>query len=99
MQLSKHCHKSEFLYSMSGQVLKIVEQHSYLGVIIDHRLSWKPHVDYLSGKAMKLIGSLNQLRRESAQLIRLYKIIIYYKFQLTIFQFHHQLLPPDQEMT
>ena len=25
MQLSKHCHKSEFLYSMSGQVLKIVE--------------------------------------------------------------------------
>ena len=60
MQLSKHHNKSEFLYSMSGQVLKIVEQHSYLGVIIDHQLSWKPYIDCLSGKAMKLIGFLNR---------------------------------------
>ena len=48
MQLSKHHHKSEFLYSMSGQVLKIAERHSYLGVIIDHQLSWKPHIDYVA---------------------------------------------------
>ena len=60
MQLSKHNHKSEFLYSMSGQVLRIVEQNSYLGVIIDHQLSWKPHVEYVCGKAMKLIGFLNR---------------------------------------
>ena len=33
MQLSKLCHKSEFLYSMSGQVLKIIEQYSHLGVM------------------------------------------------------------------
>ena len=45
---------------MSGQVLRIVEQHSYLGVIIDHQLSWKPHVEYVCGKAMKLIGFLNR---------------------------------------
>ena len=30
---------------MSGQVLRTVKQHSYLGVIIDHQLSWKPHVE------------------------------------------------------
>ena len=41
---------------MSGQVLKIIEQHFYVGVIIDHQLSWKPHI---SGKAMELIGFLN----------------------------------------
>ena len=45
---------------MSGQVLRIVEQHSYLGVIIDQQLSWKPHVEYVHGKAMKLIGFLNR---------------------------------------
>ena len=56
MQLSKHHHKSKFLY----QVLKIVEQHSFLGVIIDHQLSWKQHVEYVCGKAMKLIGFLNR---------------------------------------
>ena len=44
---------------MSGQDLKIVEQHPYLGVIINHQLSWKPHVHYVRGKAMKQIGFLN----------------------------------------
>ena len=44
---------------MSGQVLKIVKQHSYLGVTIDHQLSWKLHIDYVYGKAMKQIGFLN----------------------------------------
>jgi len=53
MQLSKHHHKSEFPFSMLGQDLKIVEQHPCLGVIIDHQLSYKPHVDYVQGKAMK----------------------------------------------
>jgi len=52
MQLSRHHHKSEFSYLMSDQVLKIVEQHLYLGVIIGHKLSWQPHVDYVCGKAM-----------------------------------------------
>jgi len=59
MQLSRCHYKSEFSYLMSGQVLNIVEQHSYLGVIIDHKLSWQPHVDYVCGKTMKLIGFLN----------------------------------------
>ena len=44
---------------MSGQVLKIIKQHSYLGVIIDHQLSWKPHNNYVCGKAIQLIGFLN----------------------------------------
>ena len=56
MQLSKHHHKSEFPHLMSGQDHKIVEQHPYLGVIIDYQLSGKPHVDYVQGKAMKQIG-------------------------------------------
>ena len=44
MQLSKHHHISEISYSMSGQALNIVERHSYLGVIIDHKLSWQPRM-------------------------------------------------------
>ena len=59
MQLSKHYHKSEFSYLMSDQTLRTVKQHSYLGVIIDHQLSWKPHIEYVRGKAIKLIGFLN----------------------------------------
>ena len=33
---------------MLGQALKIIEQHSFLGVIIDHRLSRKLHIDYVA---------------------------------------------------
>ena len=44
---------------MSGQDLMIIEQHPYLGVIIDHQLAWKPHVDNVQGKSMKQIGFLN----------------------------------------
>ena len=66
MQLSKHRHKSShksefilnFIYSMSGHVLRTIKQHSYL-VIIDHQLSWKPRIEYVCGKAKKLIGFLN----------------------------------------
>jgi len=59
IQLSRHHHKSEFSYLMSDQVLNTVEQHLYLGVI-DHKLSWEPHVYYVCGKVMKLIGFLNR---------------------------------------
>ena len=44
---------------MSGQALKIAKLHSYLGLIIDHQLLWRPHVDYVCSKAMKQIGLLN----------------------------------------
>jgi len=33
--------------NFSRYTLNIVEQHPNLGVIIDHQLSWKPHVDYV----------------------------------------------------
>ena len=38
LQLSKHHHKTTFLYHMSNKPLTVVEQHSYLGIIIDHHL-------------------------------------------------------------
>ena len=61
---------------------------------------WRRNVrDSINSLLLSLEWSTLQLCRESARLILLYKIIIYYEFQLTIFQFHHQLLPPDQEMT
>ena len=50
LQLSKHHHKATFLYHMSNKPLKVVEQHSYLGIIIDHHLSWGPQVNHVCNK-------------------------------------------------
>jgi len=91
MQLSKCHHVSEFSYSMSGQALNIVEQHSYLGVIIDHKLSWQPHVDYVCGKAMKLIGFLNRnLRTCSKEL----KELSYKQFVLPVLDYASSIWDP-----
>ena len=45
---------------MSGKLLKTVEQHSYLGIQINHHLSWNPQVDYVCSKATILIGFLQR---------------------------------------
>ena len=76
---------------MSGQVLRIVEQHSYSGVIIDHQLSWKSHVEYVCGKAMKLIGFLNcNLHTCSKEL----KEICYKQFVLPVLDYASSIWDP-----
>jgi len=40
--------------------LTLVEQHMYLGVKLDHRLSYCPHIDYVCNKANKLLGFLER---------------------------------------
>ena len=54
LQLSKHHHKS----FMSGKFLKNVEQYPYLGIQIDHHLSWNSQVDNVCSKAARLLGFL-----------------------------------------
>ena len=46
---------------MGGKLLKTVNQHDYfLGIPIDHHLSWNPQVDYVCTKATRLIGYLKR---------------------------------------
>jgi len=40
-----------------------VAQYKYLGIIIDHKLSWEPHIQYLKHKIRKMIFAFRQLRQ------------------------------------
>lgn len=40
-----------------------VNQYKYLGIIIDHKLSWEPHVQYLKQKVRKMIYAFGHLRQ------------------------------------
>lgn len=40
-----------------------VEQYKYLGVIIDYKLSWVPHVQYVKKRLRKMIYAFAQLRQ------------------------------------
>jgi len=53
--MTKHHTKSLLGYTILGHTLT-VEKHMYLGVKLDHRLSWPPHIDYVRNKANKLLG-------------------------------------------
>ena len=57
MQFSNARHKSSFSYTMQGLPLCIVDRHSYLGIVLDHKLSWEPQQNYISNK---LKASLNR---------------------------------------
>jgi len=79
---------------MLGQILNIIEQHSCLRVIIDHKLSWQPHVDYVCGKAMKLINFLKgNLRTCSKEL----KELDYKQFLLPVLDYASSIPPKSDQ--
>ena len=69
MQFSNARHKSSFTYTMHGSPLCIVDHHSYLGVVLDHKLSWEPHQNY---KVNRLLAFLNRNLPRANQCLREY---------------------------
>ena len=47
LQFTTHNNKSLFTYEMSNTPLNIVQEHTYLGIYLNHKLSWEPHVNYI----------------------------------------------------
>jgi len=51
----------------------------YLGVLFDSKLSWKPHIDYVSGKFNRIVGIFSRLRHfiPKKTLIKMYNSILH----------------------
>ena len=47
---------------INGKQLESCESYKYLGVIFDSKLSWKPHIEYISRKISKACGALSKIR-------------------------------------
>ena len=60
MQFSSARHKRPFTYTMQGLPLCKVDHHSYLGVVLDHKLSWEAHQNYVCNKVNRLLAFLNR---------------------------------------
>ena len=66
---------------------KLLNQHTYLGIQIDHHLSWNPQVDYVCAKATRLISFLKRnLRHCSIELLRNLAISIIFYLHWTMLQ-------------
>ena len=54
--------KKKLDIKINGKQLDSCDSYKYLGVIFDRNLSWKPHIDYISGKISKACGALSKIR-------------------------------------
>ena len=53
---------TSYSLSLNGNVLEKVSQTKFLGVIIDDKLSWVPHIKYLALKLKCCAGQLSRIR-------------------------------------
>ena len=52
----------EIKLNLNGTEIEGVYETKFLGVIIDHKLCWKPHIQYIKGKLAKSVGILYKTR-------------------------------------
>ena len=60
MRFTRSTSPFTFNYQLNNQVLSTADQHLYLGVLLDKKLSWSPHISYTASKATR---TLNFLKR------------------------------------
>ena len=62
---------------VDGHALKLFRKAKYLGIIIDAKLTWEDHIDYISLKIKRNIGIMRRVRGDIAKtsLICLYKTL------------------------
>lgn len=62
LQKNKVIHNHDPLV-INNVTLQAVEQEKYLGLILDNKLSWKPHINSLRSKITSLTGALRRIVR------------------------------------
>lgn len=63
--------------AVKGQRMERVETYKYLGLVIDSRLTWEPHVDLIKGKIKPFLALL---RRTASMLPTEIKLSVYYAY-------------------
>ena len=51
-----------YLISINGSYIRRVKQVKYLGLVVDNKLKWEEHIEYISSKIIRNIGVLKQTR-------------------------------------
>ena len=48
--------------TINGAILEEIDQHCYLGLVINTSLTWENHINYILGKAGKIINIMRCLK-------------------------------------
>ena len=60
---SKRTPKPDHVIKIEGHKLDEVQNTKFLGVFLDNKISWKHHIDYISGKVSRAIGMIVKARK------------------------------------
>ena len=63
---------------IGGSILTEIDEIKYLGVIIDKKLTWIPHITYVKNKVSKGIGIMFKAKKSSKETLSLICIICIY---------------------
>ena len=70
----------QIFYYKTNKFLPLDQKNyvKYVGVLLDSKLSWKPHIDYISGKISRMAGIFSRLRHfiPKRTLIKMYNSIL-----------------------
>ena len=68
-----------FNVTLNGTSIRFVDRTKFLGVIVDSKLSWSHHIDYIHGKISKGIGILKKVRKilNKKTMVNLYYTFLY----------------------
>jgi len=81
--------ESDVVVKLKGEILEIVNEIKYLGIIIDKNLNFMTHVDYISRKAGTKLGVL---RRVGENLLRGMRCRIYKTMVVPLFEYCASIL-------
>ena len=62
---NKSTSKLKFRCNINKRAIERVDEFKYLGVIIDNKLNWQKHVDYIASKLAKIAGVIYKLRTKA----------------------------------
>ena len=77
----RHCPKLAPNLSLDGHPIRCVDSHKFLGLTLDHSLTWKHHITALKTSCHKVLDLFKKLSHsswgsDSLTLLRLYKMLL-----------------------
>ena len=61
MLFTNKAHQGNVSINANGQTIKEITEIKFLGVMLDNKLSWKAHINYISSKISKSVSILKTL--------------------------------------
>ena len=71
--------EDDTILAIEGTIIKQVTETKFLGVTIDDKLSWKPHIEILNKKLKSLCGRIYRIKRALPE--HLYKQLYHTLFE------------------